>query len=93
MADLKTCSNSSSFLEWLPFFLALYILGLYQIIIFIVGKSVNYFLDQLISCLLDKMSENGAKFLSVFPKAKDDILNCLLFCPQPSDIQFAVTED
>ena len=44
---------------------------------------MDYFLDELISSLVSKMSENGEKCASVFPKAQDDVLKCLALSTTP----------
>jgi len=38
---------------------------------------IDCFLDLLISCLVHKMSENGEKYQSLFPKTQCDVLKCL----------------
>ena len=63
-------------------------LGLQLTIIFI----VDYFINESMSCFVYKMSENGKKCGSVFPKVQDNVLKCLVLS-QPKDIQFTVTEE
>ena len=43
-----------------------------------------------LSCLVSKMSENGEKCGSVFPKVQDNVHQCLVFS---KDIQFPVPEE
>ncbi len=51
--------------------------------------SINHSVIFSISWLVHKMSENGEKYWSLFPKASSNVL----FRPQAKDIQFTVTED
>ena len=46
---------------------------------FVDVKQPHYFLLSISICLVDKMSENCGKNYSVFSKAQDGVLKCLLF--------------
>ena len=64
-------------------FTAVLTLGLQLTIIFIVNRSVDYLSISWLIVVCFKMSENGEKCWSVFSKASDDVLKCLvIFTPQ-----------